>query len=115
MVTSKIPQRERVAVRTPPDGREGVASAQEWGPDLIPLDLKMPVMDGFGAAPRTHDAPFAAYPSNEEAGTQEQAVEDGIALVVSTAASDEDLLAALQAYLSAIETVSPHQEPLRIG
>lgn len=114
MITSKIVQRKGLRIHTPPDGRERVALSQERGRDLILLDLEMPSMDAIGADPRTHDAPFDSYTSREE-GTQEQAVEDGITVVVSKAASNEDLLAALQAYLSAVETVSRHQEPLRIG
>lgn len=48
------------------NGREGVDLAQAWLPDLILMDLMMPVMDGFEATellradPRTSQTPIIA-------------------------------------------------------
>ncbi|MCX8085511.1 MAG: ATP-binding protein [Rhodocyclaceae bacterium] len=36
-------------VRTAADGRAAVALFQEWQPDLILMDMRMPVMDGYAA------------------------------------------------------------------
>jgi CheY-like chemotaxis protein len=32
------------------DGREAVAAAQSFGPDIVFLDINMPILDGYGAA-----------------------------------------------------------------
>ena len=45
--------------RTAYDGREAVEAAQEERPDIVFLDLNMPVLDGFGAAREIRDS----YPS----------------------------------------------------
>lgn len=37
-------------VRTAYDGLQAVAQAKEWQPDLVILDINMPVMDGYQAA-----------------------------------------------------------------
>ncbi|MEX2373035.1 MAG: response regulator, partial [Dehalococcoidia bacterium] len=37
---------EGFEVRAAPDGRQGLAILDEWRPDVIVLDLMMPVMDG---------------------------------------------------------------------
>ncbi|MEX1022111.1 MAG: response regulator transcription factor [Dehalococcoidia bacterium] len=46
---------EGFEVRAAPDGRQGLAILDEWRPDVIVLDLMMPVMDGraFHAALRS--------------------------------------------------------------
>ena len=46
---SVVLEREGVDVITAPNGRVGVEMAKERKPDLILLDLKMPVMDGVEA------------------------------------------------------------------
>ncbi len=38
---------EGYEVRVDGDGRQGLATAREWSPDLIVLDLMLPEMDGF--------------------------------------------------------------------
>ncbi len=49
---------EGYAVRVAPDGRAALQTLQEWLPDLIVLDLMMPVMDGhaFRVAQRDLDS-----------------------------------------------------------
>ena len=46
------------------NGKEGVELAQSWKPDVILMDLRMPVMDGYSAInqiksdPQTHHLPI---------------------------------------------------------
>ena len=42
-------------VRTAYDGNEAVAAARQERPDVVLLDLDMPVLDGFGAARQIRD------------------------------------------------------------
>jgi DNA-binding NtrC family response regulator len=43
-----ILKRENLEVRLAINGKEGVEIADEWGPNLVLLDLLMPEMDGIG-------------------------------------------------------------------
>lgn len=82
------------------DGREAVAQVKELHPDLIVLDLAMPVMDGMcaareinGALPHTPMILFTLHASPE---VEEEAKRAGIRQVVSKAKDGEDLIAAIE-------------------
>ena len=65
------------------DGAEGVAMAGETKPDLILMDLSLPVMDGWEAtgrikaAPETRHIPVIALTSHAMAGEREKALAAG--------------------------------------
>ena len=76
-------QRKGFEVIIAADGREGVAKASAESPDLILLDMSLPVMDGWEAArkikgnPETRDIPIIALTAHAMAGDREKALEAG--------------------------------------
>jgi CheY-like chemotaxis protein len=65
------------------DGREAVAMARSHRPDLILMDMSLPVMDGWEAtrqikaAPETRSIPVIALTAHAMAGDRERALEAG--------------------------------------
>ena len=101
--------RQGLQVRTASNGQEGVEMALEWLPDLILIDLMMPIMDGFQATealridPRTQQIPIVAYTADAEASTHAKALAAGMNGVITKAYPVVDLVRALLAYLPSKE------------
>jgi CheY-like chemotaxis protein len=76
-------QRQGFEVLVAPDGEQGVAMARSEHPDLIVMDLNMPVLDGWEAtrqlkgAPETQAIPIIALSAHAMAGDRERALEAG--------------------------------------
>ena len=65
------------------DGQQGVDMASSENPDIILLDMSLPIMDGWEAArhlkanPVTKDIPVIALTAHAMAGDKEKALEAG--------------------------------------
>jgi len=76
-------QRKGYEVVIAVDGGEGVAMAMSSAPDLVLLDMSLPVLDGWEVARRlkaaeeTRSIPIIALTAHAMAGDRERAVEAG--------------------------------------
>jgi len=76
-------QRRGFEVLIAVDGAEAVAMAEREGPDLILMDMSLPVMDGWEAtrrlktAPETGAIPVIALTAHAMSGDREKAIEAG--------------------------------------
>jgi two-component system nitrate/nitrite response regulator NarL len=85
------------------DGREGVAKAQELKPDLVVLDLSMPVMNGLEAARllsrQMPDLPLIMCSLHTDHILEKEASEAGIRTIVSKGENMSELIGKVQALL----------------
>ena len=98
--------RERaMSVREARDGSECLAMARNQPPDLIVMDLSMPVLDGWGvfrelkADERTQTIPCMAVTAHAELDRNE-AMETGFSAYVSKPFSSDELLKTVAAVLA---------------
>jgi len=84
-------------VDTARDGAEAVAKAQEGEPDIILMDLSLPIMDGWEATrrikedSRTRDIPVMALTGHVLAGNADHAREAGADEFVAKPCLPQDL------------------------
>lgn len=68
------------------DGKEAIAAAKRIKPDVITLDLSMPVMNGLEAAPEMRkilpDTPIILFTMYADGMLQEEAARAGVTLVL---------------------------------
>jgi two-component system, cell cycle response regulator DivK len=87
------------------DGREGVAKAKAERPDLILMDIQMPVMDGYDAtrqiktSAQTARIPIIAVSSFAMKGDEQKARASGCDSYVTKPYSPMQLLRVIRSYL----------------
>lgn len=88
------------------DGRQGVELARERKPDLILMDIRMPVMDGLEATrilkadPSTRNIPIVALTSYAMKGDKETIIQSGCDGYLSKPINIIDLQEKVLEYLS---------------
>ena len=89
------------------NGRDAVDKAEKLRPDLIILDLIMPVMTGLDAAPLLKrllpDTPIILFPQQEGSEVERQAQAVGIDAVVSKSQVASELVLKAQSLFASIE------------
>ena len=92
-----------------PDGEQGCAMALSERPDVILMDLEMPVVDGWEATrrlkddPQTRDIPIIALSAHALAGDREKALAAGCDEFDTKPIEFERLVATLRRVLAARE------------
>ncbi len=99
-------QRRGFQVLIAVDGAEGVAMAQRDGPDLILMDMSLPVIDGWEAtrrlkaAPETQAIPIIALTAHAMSDDREKAMEAGADDYDTKPIEIDRLLAKIEALLN---------------
>lgn len=90
------------AVRTAPDGPAGLDLVKEWSPDVIVLDVMMPMISGIELLPmlrRVTDAPVVMLSARGEVETKVEGLSHGADDYLSKPFEVSELLAHIQAKL----------------
>ncbi len=87
------------------DGLEAVEMVKAWRPDLILMDIQMPVMDGFEATriikkdPETSHIPIIAITAYAMEGDRERILQAGCDGYISKPIEIKDFLAKIESFL----------------
>jgi two-component system, cell cycle response regulator DivK len=98
-------RRHGFEIAVAPDGERGIVAARSERPDLILMDLRLPVLDGWEAtrrlkaAPETRSIPIIALSAHAMEGDREQALAAGCDDYDTKPVELERLLAKIRALL----------------
>jgi two-component system cell cycle response regulator DivK len=99
------------------DGAEGVAKATEHKPDLILMDIQMPVMDGYEATrvlkadPALQSVPVVALTAYAMPHEREQALAAGCAGHIEKPIDTRSFISTLRTYLPPTQGADPQPSP----
>jgi CheY-like chemotaxis protein len=104
------------------NGKQGVEAAEKWPPDIILMDLRMPVMDGPTAIrilhsnPDTSDIPIFVLSAYSDAKTRDLCKQIGVDRFMSKPIDIEKLDAAIKETLNrqTQEGVDQPRNPLQV-
>ena len=89
------------------DGAQGVALANEKNPDLILMDISLPVMDGYEATRKIRETikstPIIGLSAHAMSGHEEKAKDAGCDDYLTKPINDELLFKMLEKYLGSTE------------
>ena len=94
-------------VVTARDGQAGIEAACRERPDLILLDIQLPVMDGYEVArrlkerPESKDIPIVAVTSFAMAGDREKTLAAGCQSYIEKPINPDTFMSEIEEYLSA--------------
>lgn len=86
------------------DGKEGIEMAQRVKPDLVLLDIQLPVMDGYAVASELRknkdfaDTPIVAVTSFAMIGDRERAIEAGCTGYIEKPIDPQTFMAQVEKY-----------------
>jgi DNA-binding response OmpR family regulator len=104
-----------------PNGREGIAVAQQQKPDLVICDIMMPGIDGYGVLhvlhkdPQTQNIPFIFLTSKSERSDFRAAMELGADDYITKPFSGNELLNAIQTRFRKIDVMKKALTPDMTG
>jgi two-component system, cell cycle response regulator DivK len=105
--------RKKYEVLIAVDGGEGVAMARSESPDLILMDMSLPVIDGWEAtrqikaSPDTRSIPIIALTAHAMSGDREKALEAGCDDYDTKPIELSRLLAKMEMFLNEKKTAAP--------
>jgi response regulator NasT len=97
------------------DGEKAVALAEELRPDLVVMDVKMPLLDGISAAEiigKKHIAPVVLLTAFSQRELVERAAEAGALAYVVKPFTPDDLIPAIDIALSRYQQINALEEEI---
>jgi two-component system cell cycle response regulator DivK len=105
LLTFMLEKRGHVVIQAR-DGQEGIETARQRNPDLILLDIQLPVMDGYAVAenlkkhPQTRHIPVVAVTSYAMVGDRERILATGCQGYIEKPINPETFVTEVEHYLT---------------
>ena len=116
LMLSNLLASQGFTVETARNGLEGVEKTREWEPDMILLDLLLPLMDGFGVMntlkedPTTQNIPILVISAWPTADNRKRVREAGAQGFITKPFQAEELINTIRECLSQAEDLPQAEE-----